>query len=370
MRFPGFTDEWEVKKLGEIALFSKGKGISKSDIEEDGVTECIRYGELYTYYDEIIDEIKSKTNVNPSTLALSEENDVIIPASGETKIDIATASCVLKAGVALGGDLNIIKTDNNGVFLCYYLNSKKKMEIASLAQGNSVVHLYSSQLATLSVSLPEKEEQKRISSILALIDRRIQAQNKIIEELKLLKNTIRHQLFTQIVNIENRLVHVRDVLNFEQPSKYLVLNTDYSSDIYLIPVLTANKAFILGYTNEDFGIYDKGECIIFDDFTMDAKFVNFPFKVKSSAIKILTAKPNMNLKFIFEYLSFYNLSFVEHKRHYISQIEPMQISLPSYDKQCRIVRILAGIERKMKNEFEMHILLIKQKQYFLANLFI
>ncbi|UHO40376.1 restriction endonuclease subunit S [Chryseobacterium capnotolerans] len=179
-------EEWETKKLGEIATFSKGKGISKSDIEENGIIECIRYGELYTHYREVINEIKSKTNVNPSTLVLSEKNDVIIPASGETTIDIATASCVLKSGIALGGDLNIIKTNINGIFLSYYLNSKKKMEIANLAQGISVVHLYSSQLASLSLSLPKLNEQNRISSFLALIDERIQTQNKIIEQLETL----------------------------------------------------------------------------------------------------------------------------------------------------------------------------------------
>ncbi|QQY32253.1 restriction endonuclease subunit S [Chryseobacterium gleum] len=186
LRFPEFMEEWETKKLGEIATFSKGKGISKSDIEENGIIECIRYGELYTHYREVINEIKSKTNVNPSTLVLSEKNDVIIPASGETTIDIATASCVLKSGIALGGDLNIIKTNINGIFLSYYLNSKKKMEIANLAQGISVVHLYSSQLASLSLSLPKLNEQNRISSFLALIDERIQTQNKIIEQLETL----------------------------------------------------------------------------------------------------------------------------------------------------------------------------------------
>src|SRR5690606_1138050 len=117
---------------------------------------------------------------------LSEENDVIIPASGETTIDIATASCVLKSGIALGGDLNIIKTKQDGVFLSYYLNSKKKIEIANLAQGISVVHLYSSQLASLSLALPKLKEQKRISSFLASLDERIQTQNKIIEQLETL----------------------------------------------------------------------------------------------------------------------------------------------------------------------------------------
>ena len=95
---------------------------------------------------------------------------------------------------------------------------------------------------------------------------------------------------------------INQLLDYEQPTAYIVANDEYSTDTSLTPVLTANKGFILGYTDEKFGIYQKGECIIFDDFTMDAKYVSFPFKVKSSAIKILTAKPNVNLRFMFEYL--------------------------------------------------------------------
>jgi type I restriction enzyme S subunit len=163
LRFPEFKGEWEKHNLGEIASFSKGKGISKADIVENGATECIRYGELYTTYGETIDDVKSRTNIDVNDLVLSESNDVIIPASGETQIDIATASCVLRGGIALGGDLNIIKTQNNGVFLSYYLNYKKKQEIASLAQGVSVVHLYSSQLSLLELNLPLRAEQDKIA---------------------------------------------------------------------------------------------------------------------------------------------------------------------------------------------------------------
>lgn len=196
------------------------------------------------------------------------------------------------------------------------------------------------------------------------------ADNGMIKDLISCVNTIRYRLFKQVINQENELVQIKEVLSYEQPTKYLVTNTDYSSDISLIPVLTANKAFVLGYTDEEFGIYDKGQCIIFDDFTMDIKFVNFPFKVKSSAIKILTAKPNVNLKFIFEYLSFLNLSSNEHKRHYISEIEPMEIQLPNYIQQTYVADFLSSINDKIKTEFEIHMLLIKQKQYLLANLFI
>lgn len=204
MRFPGFTEAWQEHTLGEIAEFSKGKGISKNDINENGKLECIRYGELYTHYTEVISEIKSRTNIKEESLILSKANDVIIPSSGETQIDIATASCVLKDGVALGGDLNIIRTSHNGVFLSYYLNSKKRNEIANLAQGISVVHLYSSQLATLRVNLPSLAEQKQIASFLSTLDSRILTQNKIIGRLESLINGLRDKIFKQQIQFKNK----------------------------------------------------------------------------------------------------------------------------------------------------------------------
>lgn len=160
---------WEEVTLGDIATFSKGKGISKKDISENGIP-CIRYGELYTTYNEIIDNVYSRTNLDEKDLVLSEKNDIIIPASGETAIDISKASCVMLDGIALGGDLNIIKTKQNGAFLSYYLNSVAKLDIARLAQGISVMHLYGSQLATLTIKLPPLKEQEKIAEILSSCD--------------------------------------------------------------------------------------------------------------------------------------------------------------------------------------------------------
>lgn len=197
LRFLEFKGDWEKHKLGEIASFSKGKGISKADIVEDGATECIRYGELYTTYGETIDEVKSRTNIDVDDLVLSDANDVIIPASGETQIDIATASCVLRDGIALGGDLNIIKTENNGVFLSYYLNNKKKLEIASLAQGISVVHLYASQLSLLELNLPTKEEQDKIALFVRSTDEKLQALKKKHSLLAQYKKGVMQKLFSQ-----------------------------------------------------------------------------------------------------------------------------------------------------------------------------
>jgi type I restriction enzyme S subunit len=203
LRFPEFAEAWQSKKMGRFAKFSKGKGISKSDISADGETECIRYGELYTIYTEVIDKVYSKTNINKKDLILSEANDIIIPGSGETQIDIATASCVLKSGVALGGDLNIIKTDNNGVFLSYYLNNRKKIEIAKIAQGNSVVHLYSSQLASLNINLPSIPEQQKIASFLTSVDDKLNQLKQKKSLLEQYKKGVMQKFFSQEIRFKD-----------------------------------------------------------------------------------------------------------------------------------------------------------------------
>lgn len=204
LRFGEFRNagEWEEKALGKSAIFLKGKSISKSDIVSDGVLPCIRYGELYTYYGETISHVISYTNLSKDGLVLSQSNDVIIPASGETKEDIATASCVTKSGIALGGDLNIIRTKINGVFLSYYLNNAKKHEIAKLAQGISVVHLYPGQLQQLKINIPKEKEQQKIAACLTSLDDIIVTQKHRLEALKEHKKGLMQQLFPNPNDVE------------------------------------------------------------------------------------------------------------------------------------------------------------------------
>ncbi|HFG6879662.1 TPA: restriction endonuclease subunit S [Acinetobacter baumannii] len=188
-------EEWEKTILGKIGIFLKGKGISKADIVQNGATPCIRYGELYTQYGEVISNVISATNLEVNSLVLSKANDVLIPASGETQIDIATASCVLQSEVALSGDLNIFRTEENGVFLSYLIRSHLKMQIAQLAQGNSVVHLYSSQLKGVQLNLPCLEEQTKIANFLSAIDQKIEVVAQQIEQAKEWKKGLLQQMF-------------------------------------------------------------------------------------------------------------------------------------------------------------------------------
>ncbi|WP_294059115.1 restriction endonuclease subunit S, partial [Thiolapillus sp.] len=200
LRFPEFREAgaWEVRRLGEIGKISKGKGISKSDIKPNGALPCIRYGELYTHYGEVIRDVVSFTDANPGNLVLSEENDVIIPASGETKEDIATASCVSVKGVALGGDLNIFYSPMNGMFLAYYIRGNLKFEISKVAQGNSVVHLYTTQLEKLKLAVPPyPKEQQKIAHCLSSLDEVIGLESDKLDALKNLKKGLMQQLFPQ-----------------------------------------------------------------------------------------------------------------------------------------------------------------------------
>ena len=371
LRFPEFTEEWEEERLSKIAELSKGVGISKEQLSEDG-EPCILYGELYTKYkSEIIHKVISKTNIESSNLKRSKRNDVIIPCSGETAIDIAVARCVPFDNILLGGDLNIIRLHkDDGAFMAYQLNGKRKIDIAKLAQGVSVVHLYGENIRAIKTYNPCLQEQQKIVKLLSMLDERIEVQNKIIEDLKKLKSAIRKMIFTSLKNEHTENCEINQLLAYEQPSEYIVTNDEYSADTTLTPVLTANKGFVLGYTNENFGIYKKGECIIFDDFTMDAKYVSFPFKVKSSAIKILTAKPNVNLRFMFEYLSYLELKSEEHKRHYISEIASLIIELPSKEKQSRIAYLMTSLDNKLVLEENTMARYMDEKQYILSQMFI
>lgn len=197
LRFPEFreTGTWSKEKLGAVATLYKGKGISKAEIVANGVQPCIRYGELYTIYGETIHETVSSTNVDASELFLSKKNDVIIPASGETKIDIAKASCVMSDDIALGSDLNVIRSSQNGIFLSYQLNGPLRLSIAKVAQGDTVVHLYPTQIERLDVLVPSPIEQQKIADCLASLDDLITAQIQQLTALKTHKKGLMQQLF-------------------------------------------------------------------------------------------------------------------------------------------------------------------------------
>ena len=218
------------------------------------------------------------------------------------------------------------------------------------------------------VVFPTVKEQEKIADFLSLIDERISTQNKIIEKLEALIKGIRNDVFGKLRKSVGFNAIIGDVLSYEQPQSYLVEDTEYTNEG--TPVLTANKAFVLGYTSEIEGIYDKGDCIIFDDFTLDCKYVDFSFKVKSSAIKILTAKNKELLRYTFEFLKYLDLSTEEHKRHYITETKNQEFILPTVQIVRTIAHAFYALSLWKETIVKQRYAFEKQKQYLLRQMFI
>ena len=142
-------------------------------------------------------------------------------------------------------------------------------------------------------------------------------------------------------------VRLKNILEYQQPTKYIVEDDSYS-DSNKTPVLTANKSFVLGYTNETEGIYKALPIILFDDFTTDNKWVDFPFKVKSSAIKILKLKnKEFNLRFIFERMQLLHFNKTDHKRYYISEYQYLKFDCPKLKEQQKIAEVLTAADNEI-----------------------
>ena len=255
-------------------------------------------------------------------------------------------------------------------YLCQLLSSDAvQKQYKSTAAGGVVKNISSDLVNSVKFHLPSIMEQRKIARFLELIDQKIEVQIKIIDTLSSQKKQIRNLLFKDIH--KNANCCIQDYVIYEQPQKYIVHSTDYLSyGKDYTPVLTANQSFILGYTLEKDGIYEKGDCIIFDDFTNENKYVDFPFKVKSSALKILQTKEGLMLKFFYEYLQFLNFESTDHKRHYLSEVAVTDISVPNLKEQTFVCKIFTSFDNKLRNEKALLEKYRLQKQFLLNNLFI
>lgn len=196
IRFRGFTEDWEQRKLGDIATFSKGNGYSKSDLAPSG-DPIILYGRLYTNYETTIRNVDTFVELKDKSV-ISQGDEVIVPASGETVEDISRASVVKDQGVIIGGDLNVIKVNHllDPTFLALTIsNGEQQKELSKRAQGKSVVHLHNSDLQEVNLTFPLLNEQKEISTLFEKMDSIITLHQCKLKKLNLAKKSLLQKLF-------------------------------------------------------------------------------------------------------------------------------------------------------------------------------
>ena len=238
-------------------------------------------------------------------------------------------------------------------YLYYYLKSTNGQKaLKDINASTSLGALYKEDVKNLHILYPSPVEQRAIAEALSDMDGLIAALDKKIAKKRLIKQGTMQQLLTG----KKRLPGYTDpwaekklgeILDYEQPQPYLVVSTDYVDSG--IPVLTAGKSLILGYTTEQFGIYNKLPVIIFDDFTTDSKYISYPFKVKSSAMKVLSLKNNdYDLRLVYELMQQIDFPLKDHQRYWISEYSQLTISIPKdREEQIAIATILSDMDKEI-----------------------
>lgn len=350
--------------MKNVCSFAKGYGIAKENLSTEG-TPCILYGELYTTYKTAIaKDIKSKTQLDPTDLFHSKANDVIIPCSGETAIDIATSVCVPYDDVLLGGDLTVIRTRLNGAFLSNQLNGVRRKKIATIAQGASIVHLHADELKKINITYPTREEQDKIAHFIDCLDERIATQNKIISKYESLIKGLCDRIFrgsksmylSDLVKCETSTLQENEVAAscegeykvFGASGKIATIG-NYQFDKNAVLVLKdGSKAGKIQYASGKYSVIGTSVVLIPKDFN-DARYLYFAMlSIDFEKYKVGSGIPHI----------------------YFKDYSAERIYYPDCAQREKISKALDAYETKVEIEKEMLSALQKQKAFLLKTMFI
>lgn len=331
-------EDWEVVRVGEVTECLDHKRIP---LNESQRAKCKK---IFPYYGAsgMIDYVDDY---------IFDEKLVLLGEDGANIIERSTrlAFCV-EGKIWVNNHAHVLRPKGiNQYFLAEILESLKYDKYNT---GTAQPKLNQKIVSQIPIPLPPLAEQEKIAEILSAWDTQIQNFETLITEKQALKKGLCQTLLTVKTRLKGfsgdwEVVRLGDILEYEQPTKYLVSNTKYNNS-YTTPVLTAGKTFILGYTDEVEGIYTKLPIILFDDFTTASQYVDFPFKVKSSACKILKLKKTeFNLRVVFEVMQRLNFVADDHKRYWISEYQNQEIFLPNAKEQRGIAEILSEADNEI-----------------------
>lgn len=367
--------EWEVRRLGDLCCNQGDYGINAPAVAySNDLPTYLRITDISDDGKFIIDNKASVNSPNSESYHL-KEGDIVFARTGAT-VGKTYLYNPADGDLVFAGFL-IRFSPNEQKIVPYYLKTYTNTAaywywVKIISQRSGQPGINAAEYSSLQLPVPPLAEQKKIAEVLGVWDKAIEKQSQLIEQLTLRKRGLMQQLLTakrRLPGFSGRWedVELGEVLTYEQPTPYIVRDTNYQNG-YKTPVLTAGKTFILGYTNEDCGICNNIPVILFDDFTTDSRYIDFEFKVKSSAIKLLRVKGNDNLYFI--YCALRGLKYVVggHERHWISKFQYLTISLPSIEEQTAIAQVLIAADREIELAQQKLELLRQQKRGLMQQL--
>ena len=408
MRFPGFVgnENSSYKKhfFKDIFLFSTGKNIKQNEASPAFETPCVRYGELYHMYNEVISEVINKTNLNKSELTFSKGDEILLPSAGEDPLDIGSASALTIGNIAIGRTINILRpimaNVYSSIYVSYYINQKLRKKISTLAKGVSISNVYNSDLKTLEIILPSLSEQEKISDFLSLINHRIQTQNKIIEQLETLIKGLSEKLFSQKVRFKEftdewelkSLGEIGETFNglsgknkdnFGKGKPYIQYKQIFDSsrvqleNCGLVEISKSENQNSVRYGDVFFTISSEtsneiGMSSVLLDKVSEVYLNSFCFGYRVLSFQILHP---LFSSYLFRSSIFRNkiVKLAQGSTRYnMSKVELMKltISLPCEKEQTSISQFLFSIDSKIQTEKNTLEKYHSQKEYLLQNLFI
>ena len=345
LRFKGFTEAWEQRKLDQVASYRNGKAHENS-IDSEGV-----YIVVNSKFVSTDGEVIKKSNEQIEPLFKNELAFVLSDVPNGRAI--ARTFLVQKDGLYTLNQriAGITPSSDTCPYFLHILMNRNKYFLA-FDDGAKQTNLSVKDVLEFEANYPNFKEQERIGALFDSLDVLITLHQRKYEKLKSMKAALLEKMFSSENETTPKIRFkgfteaweqrkLGDIFEFERPDKYMIKDDHYEETG--IPVLTANKAFILGYKNET-GAYSKGDCIIFDDFTLDSKYVDFPYKINSSVIKILTLKDNSNLKFDYYLLNQAKILQQGHARHYISVVQPTIVNVPKKCESNKIEKLFTNLD--------------------------
>ncbi|OCG67325.1 hypothetical protein A9G41_10580 [Gilliamella sp. Nev5-1] len=388
-RFKAFEDReaWSLlKQLNEYAEILTG-GTPSTQIKDFWMPKEVPWmssGEINKKRIFSTDNMISQKGFDSSSARWIKEKSILIALAGQgkTRGKVAINELQITTNQSIAAVVPNEKLDSE--FLFQNLGMRYE-ELRSISSGDgSRGGLNKKIISELHATIPNIDEQKIIGIFFQKLDNLINTQQKKLEKAKTLKSAYLREMFPSRGKLQPKLrfsgfkedwnnKELVQLLKYEQPTKYIVNNVDYN-DAYKIPVLTAGKSFILGYTNEENNIYKanvNNPVIIFDDFTTSSHYVDFPFKIKSSAIKILMLK-NQNYNSVFVYYVLRNIMYVpqNHERHWISKFSKFEVSVTCEVEQQQIGNFFKLLDNKIALEQKKLNKLKNIKQAYLNEMFV
>ena len=360
LRFPQYSTatDYCVYDFSDLFEFSSGKNIKQSEASKEFKIPCVRYGELYHMYSEVIDEVINRTNLDPIELRYSFGDEILLPSAGEDPLDIGSASALTLPNIAIGRTINVLRPKRintySHIYVSYYINEKLKRKIASLAKGVSISNVYNSDLRTLNAVLPTLSEQNKVASFLRKIDQKINLLTKKKEALETYKKGLMQKIFSQELRFKRedgtdypewRLERLKEVCVKENSG----LSKGDLSDAGLNEVYGA-AGEIEGYTNIS-SPSSAYVSIIKDGAGVGrVKFLQ-PNTSTIGTLDMIVA----NDSFITPYFLYILLSTIRWRKYTVGSTIPHiyfrdwkteKVQIPSLEEQRKIVKVFSDLESK------------------------